>query len=215
MNDLLRASFVLVGVWSLIHLVQDRFRPSGATSTLTVAGLSLHWSTTRLNPLPLFILNPLRSRHGRKNDKAVRWRAFWDTGALAGVAGVLVAQAVLVWATWASVRVLVVMVFGSREPDEGLVGALVRRGIERRAAAGAASGLVLRPMVRCEQQGDVETAQMSGADPRCNNAAVHAPTTHPRLVWRTIFPRAGSCTRSSFVNRHFMPDLLPRLMLTE
>lgn len=155
-GDLTRGAACLGVAWTVIHLCYDRasHRPTSSSahpehSTLTVDGLSLHFSTTRLNGLPNRILNPFDDRDKDDEPEGARWRVFWDAAALAGVAGVLVAQGVLLWATCASVSVLVAIALGPSEPEEGLVGGLVRRRLEQRVAAtgSGAADLVLRPMV--------------------------------------------------------------------
>jgi hypothetical protein len=142
----------LAALWAVIHVLHRCIQPRLPSSTsLTVSTVSLHLSTTALNAWPKRILS-LRLRSKRKSDEddgedgGGVAQVAWDVGALLVVAGLVLAQGVLVWAAVGAVSTIWSSV------GSGHAAHVVRR-VKRAAVAVVAAGhsrtssMVLKPVV--------------------------------------------------------------------
>ena len=146
--------------WILLHILlgggteevsptNSRRRSSSFRSTHVELGLVwLQVTTTGMNLVPVVLLQPFRKHRRRKMSSIIGederpLARLWDVGALLGVAGIVVGQAVLAWAAVRSVSVLY-RVLSTEERSASLV----KRGMERAIrAAVPSSELLIRPVV--------------------------------------------------------------------
>ena len=140
---------LLAAVWVAIHAIHSVLaRRLPSSTTVTLSALSLHLSTTSLNSWPKRILS-LSTRSRRKEDEDGEGKATlgWDVGALTVVAGIIVAQVVLVWAAVGAVRTIWSVGIAGSGSEE--VVRRVKRAAVAVVAAGRAhpSSMVLRPVV--------------------------------------------------------------------
>lgn len=147
---------LLAVLWGLIHALNRLLRFNSASTTFQLSGLSFHLSTTALNALPRLLLKPFRLNRSPEKwrDEEAKGgtleRLWWDVGALVGVAGIVIAQAVLLVAALRSSGIIIRALSGSVHGEES-VGTLVKRGLENVASSmtkrGLGDGFALKPMV--------------------------------------------------------------------
>lgn len=155
-------AWALIALWGSLHLVRllcvssrparsilDRRKSSSAASASTWCTLglvSLHVETTALNALPKAVLRPWTRRQRASavlGDGPVALARWWELGAVAAVLSLVVAQAVLAWATVKSCAAMYATL-GAKSP----VGSLAKRSIASdEPAQSLSSSLVLRPAI--------------------------------------------------------------------
>ena len=171
MGDFWYFSSFLLLFWTIVHLINvlrprsSHRRPS--PTSFSLAYFSFHVSTSIFNPLPAYFLsvfNRSRSNLKAKNgyDSPDSRRAthrfveiFYDVGTIVAVLGLVVAQAVLAWATVSSIGGVYELAKESRTIFEaknvvaphGLIKRTFDTPSSRSARSDVASNLLLRPVV--------------------------------------------------------------------
>ncbi|GAA5874133.1 hypothetical protein JCM1840_000361 [Sporobolomyces johnsonii] len=143
----------LLVFWAVVQILKPLLHRQNAPTTIRISHLSLHLSTTALNSLPPFILRCIpQLTRDTKGGTVRRLSSIWDAGAVAAVAGIAVAQGVLLWAAVKGGAALWASLARSEAPANVMT--LARRAaipLESTAfSAGSAppsDGLLLRPLI--------------------------------------------------------------------